>query len=126
MYQSIPFLSLPADSQTAIPQATQALQAKGLRVLPSFDLQVARASHLHCNCPHHGTEQCDCQLVVLLVYDHAETPVTVVAHTTNGETLFELVDSPQQPANPQIRDRIRSALFPLKDSYLDADIPGLA
>lgn len=116
MYQSILFLSLPADSQTAIPRATQALEANGLSVLPSFDLQVARSSHLHCSCPHHGTEQCDCQMVVLLVYDQADTPVTVVAHTTRGETRFELVDSPQQPAPPQIRDRIQNAFFTLKNT----------
>lgn len=110
MYQSLPLLTIPAGSQTAIPQAIQALQGKGFIIVPSFDLQVARAAHRHCSCPHHGTEQCDCQLVVLLVYDQTEEPVTIVAHSSDGETRFELVDSPQQPANPRLKDQIRLVL----------------
>jgi hypothetical protein len=45
----------------------QAYQA-GLSVLRTFDLQMARHAQTSCPCPHHGTDQCDCQMVVLLVY----------------------------------------------------------
>lgn len=126
MYQNFPLLTIPADSLTAIPQATRALQRKGLSVIPSFDLQVARSAHHHCSCPHHGTDQCDCQLVVLLVYNQSDVPVAVVAHSSNGETQFELVDSPQQPADPRLSEQIRSVLYRLRNTFLDPNVPGLA
>lgn len=121
MVQSYPFLILPADSQTAVSQAAQALQANGYSVLPSFDLRVARAAHRYCACPYHGTGQCDCQLVVMLVYDQAEAPVSLVAHTSNGETLFEFVDSPQQPADPGLLHRVQTALSFLRDNFMGPD-----
>jgi hypothetical protein len=89
-------LIMEGESQEAIARAVQALTAAGLRVVRSFDLQVARSVHMGCTCPHHGTDQCNCQMVVLLVYEQNKPPLTLVAHGHDGQTHFALVDSPSQ------------------------------
>ena len=96
MYQTSTILSLKSNSQTAIDQFIQRLGQAGFQVLPSFDLKVARAAHVGCACPYHGTDQCDCQMVVLLVYGQDETPVTLVIHGHDGQTEIALVDTPEQ------------------------------
>jgi hypothetical protein len=95
MYQNT-LLVMDGESQAAIAQATQALTAAGLQVVRSFDLQVARSLHVGCACPHHGTDQCNCQMVVLLIYGSNKPPLTLVAHGHDGQTHFALVDSPSQ------------------------------
>src|SRR5215207_5724796 len=42
----------------------------------SFDLHAARAGLRHCTCPNHGTEDCDCQMIVVPEYGNAKEPVT--------------------------------------------------
>ena len=89
----------------------QAQQA-GLSVLRTFDLQLARHAQTSCPCPHHGTGQCDCQLVVLLVYHRNLEPLAIVAHGYEGQTWFSVVDSPQQRADPHLQDALRSLVTP--------------
>ena len=69
-------------------------------MLRTFDLQIARQAQTSCPCPHHGTDQCDCQLVVLLVYQDHREPLAIVAHGYEGQTWFSVVDTPQQRADP--------------------------
>ena len=80
MNQTAHHLTLNIDSETAVSKVSNRLAEDGLEVVLSFDLQATRSAHTSCTCPHHGTEQCDCQMVVLLVYDHQGVPITVVAH----------------------------------------------
>ncbi len=112
MYQKSPLLVLQSDSDASVAMVTDTLTLAGLQVVRSFDLQVARSAHIDCNCPHHGTAQCDCQMVVLLVYDQEKPPVTLVAHSRDGQTLFAVVDSPQQRPNHQVELTIQQALSP--------------
>lgn len=56
-------------SERVIPELLQRLQCQGLHVVTTFDFQLARAPHVECSCPYHGTENCNCQYVVLLVYE---------------------------------------------------------
>ena len=109
MYQSSAILSLQTDSQTAIEQSVQQLVRSGFHVMRSFDLKVARAAHVGCPCPHHGTDQCDCQMVVLLVYRQYETPVTLVVHGHDGQTEIALVDPPEQCYSQEIIHAILDA-----------------
>jgi hypothetical protein len=113
MYQTFKILTLQADSQTAIEQSMQRLNLAGLQVVRSFDLKVARAAHVGCNCPHHGTDQCDCQMVVLLVYDQNSPPATLVVHGHDGETQFTLVDTPEQRPAPELINTIVQAILPI-------------
>lgn len=113
MNQTIAILSLPTECEQAIRQVVGRLTGIGLQVMRSFDLQVARAAHVDCTCPHHGTQRCDCQMVVLLVYDRSHQPVTLVAHGHDGRTHFAMVDTPQQPLDRQLGATIREALSPV-------------
>lgn len=112
MYQSSAILTLQADSQTAIEHSIQRLGHSGFQVMRSFDLKVARAAHVGCTCPHHGTDQCDCQMVVLLVYGQDETPVTLVIHGHDDQTQITLVDTPEQRPSPQLVNLIRQTIQP--------------
>jgi len=112
MYQTSTILTLQADSQTAIEQSMQRLNLAGLQVVRSFDLKAARAAHVGCTCPHHGTDQCDCQMVVLLVYAQDGPPATLVVHGHDGKTQFALVDTPEQRPAPELVDTIVQAILP--------------
>jgi hypothetical protein len=83
-----------------------------LRVFRTFDLQLVRRAQVNCPCPHHGTAQCNCQMVVLLVYDGRSEFVSLVVHGHSGQTWFSIVDTPQQRADPRLEAAIRLALVP--------------
>ncbi len=112
MYQNVQLLIVPIGCEDATARAAQLLSEANLHVMRSFDLRSARAVHAGCTCPHHGTDQCTCQMVVLLVYGPGSAPVTLVAHGQDDQTWLSLVDIPQQPADPQLRSKIAHALVP--------------
>lgn len=114
MYQGTPLITLHTKWETAIAQAVQFLEESGFQVIRSFDLRVARSVHVDCPCPHHGTNQCDCQMVVLLVYQQENPPVTLVAHGHDGHTSIILVETPQHSLDLQVEESIRYALAPQK------------
>ncbi len=77
---------LTTGHEAAISWVNQQLSAFGLLIRPSFDLQEAKSAHTGCTCPHHGTAQCDCQIVVLLVYGEQDAPITLLVHSQDGKT----------------------------------------
>ena len=110
MNQTTHLLTLNIDSETAVSKVIHRLVEDGLEVVRSFDLQAARAAHTCCTCPHHGTEQCDCQMIVLLVYDRQNGPLTLVAHGYNGQTHFSLTETPNQDWERLLKTMILQAL----------------
>ncbi|HLO16979.1 MAG TPA: hypothetical protein VK206_19245 [Anaerolineales bacterium] len=88
----------------------QSLARKGLRVLRTFDLHDVRLSHEECSCPDHGTDQCDCQMVVLLIYGKSEEPVTLILHGNDGQTWLSIVNNSIKQADPSIQLSIEQAL----------------
>ena len=106
------FLILEQPCDEAIAWVSRQVSGTGLQILRTFDLQLARIAHTECPCPHHGTDQCDCQMVVLLVYADNHQPISLVAHSHDGKTWFSLVDTPQQRADPRLEATIRQALAP--------------
>lgn len=86
----IPFLALEQPGEIVQAWVTQQLTAAGFRLVQTFDLQVARLAHEGCECPHHGTNACDCQLVVLLVYYKQEEPSTLVIHSRDHSTWISI------------------------------------
>lgn len=112
MSESYPFLILEQPCDEAIAWITHQVNGAGLQIMRTFDLQAARHEPADCPCPHHGTDQCDCQMVVLLVYGDDHQPVSLVAHSHDGKTWFSLVDTPQQRADPRLEATIRQALAP--------------
>jgi hypothetical protein len=110
-----PFLFLNKACDEAVAEVMQQLVSANLQVLRTFDLQISSTAFMQCTCPNHGTEQCDCQLVVLLVYRDKLPPTSLVAHWHDGKTWFALVDSPEQRAAPRSIAAIQQALVPPGD-----------
>lgn len=104
-------LTLQTDSQVAVERSVRQLELAGLQVMRSFDLKVARAAHIGCTCPNHGTELCDCQMVVLLVYGQDGPPATLVVHGHDGQTQIAIVETPAQSPASQLVDEIERAVF---------------
>ncbi len=105
-----PFLTLNCSCGEALQWTSQTLTQNGLRVIQTFDLNTARHTLEDCSCPHHGTSECDCQMMVLLVYGETGGPVTLILHGYEGQTWLSLVSPPLQQADPMIQSSIEQAL----------------
>ncbi len=88
----------------------RSLERVGLRTLETFDLQTARSSGAACACPHHGMAECDCQMVVLMVYGEGTAPIALVLHGSDGHTWISLPDWPAGGAEPLIEAAIASSM----------------
>ena len=104
------------NGETAAQAATQVLIRQGLRVVRSFDLHAALATHADCECPHHGTEQCSCQFVVLLVYGAPSTstefaPVVVTTHSRDGQAEVEIVQDANAHTEPWLAEQVTAGLL---------------
>jgi hypothetical protein len=88
---------------------TQSLNQHGLQIIRSFELQT---NHATCQCGQcfAASAQCQCQLTVFLVYGAGRPPVTLMAHQRRDQTWFSLVNSPQQPADPELEAVITAVL----------------
>ncbi len=107
MTTTIPFLSANLSCDEALQSAKRRLSRAGLRAQQTFDLHTARLSLPDCPCPRHGTDICDCQMVVLMVYGEAAEPATLILHGNGGITWFSLVE---QPVNRKTALSIQQAL----------------
>lgn len=105
-----PFLSVDRSCGETLLWLNQCLSRAGLRMLQTFDLHDARFQITGCTCPHHGTSQCDCQMIVLLIYGKADEPAALILHGNDGQTSLSLVDTPLQHADPALQASIEQAL----------------
>ena len=105
-----PFLSIPQSCDKALPWSKERLSQAGLVCVQTFDLHTARAGLQDCPCPHHGTEACDCQMVVLLVYGKSIEPVTLILHGNDGQTWFSFAEGPSQGFDSKLTAAIQQAL----------------
>lgn len=78
--------------------------------MQTFDLHAARAGLHDCPCPNHGTEECDCQMVILLVYGDAESPATLILHGNDDKTWISLVSAFNQRVPASLEKSIEGAL----------------
>lgn len=100
--------AIPCVGDDAAAWVSGKLEGAALQVYRSFDLRSARAVDGDCACPYHGTQACDCQLVVLLVYQGQRAPATVVLHGHLGKTWMVLAEAP----DAQLQTVIVEALAP--------------
>jgi hypothetical protein len=105
-----PFLSTHHPCDETLRWVTEQLTEAGLRHVQTFDLHTARVATHNCSCPHHETDECDCQMVVLLVYGKAEVPFTLIVHGNNGQTWLSIADGSQQTIDSQLINTIHQAL----------------
>lgn len=110
MDQSALFLTLNRNWNDAIQWVNQQLTEAGMRTVSTFDFQMARSAQVACTCPHHGTQACSCQMVVLLVYDDNQTPVSLLVHGYEDNTWFYMADAPSQLRNLELGMTVRQIL----------------
>ncbi|HEX7974472.1 MAG TPA: hypothetical protein VF498_08700 [Anaerolineales bacterium] len=110
--------SLDQDCEQFVCQVSKQLNSSGLQVVRSFDLQVARMSHLGYACPHHGADACTCQLIVLLVYDRDNLPTTLMFHGSDGHTWVFLVNHPEQRVDARQETSVLHTISPANFSLV--------
>ena len=106
----VPFLALDQTCDQVQAWVNHKLTSAGFRVVQTFDLQVARLAHSDCPCPYHGTADCNCQMVVLLIYGKQDDPVTLVIHGQDGRTWLSLAHPTGQRTNQHLESTIRCVL----------------
>ena len=118
----LPFLTLEQTCEQTDRWVREKLTYAGLRVVPTFDLQIARLAHPECECPNHGTEQCSCQMVILLVYGKQEDPATLVIHGQDGKTWISMATPMGTRSGQSLESSVRHMLVHLPPPALDADL----
>lgn len=108
----IPYLALTQRLSDVLAKTIQQLNGVGLQIEQTFDLQVARLPHIGCQCPHHGTDQCNCQLVVLLVRGKCKAHITLVLHGSDGQTNLSIIDHSGKQENNDLSKLVRQELTP--------------
>ncbi len=102
-----PFLAVSDPCEATADRLQRHLLRGGFRALQTFDLQDARLGLDDCTCPHHGAAECDCQMIVVLVYGKTPEPATLILHGHDGQTWISLAE---QTADPNLLMAVRSAL----------------
>jgi hypothetical protein len=105
-----PFLTFPCDCDKACRRVQFQLTQAGLRAVQTFDLQSARHTLSECPCPHHSTAECDCQMVVLLVYGKAGEPLTLILHGNQGATWVSFAEGTGERADARLMSAVRNIL----------------
>ena len=98
-----PFLTVNHSCDKTLQWTSHQLQKAGLRSVQTFDLHTARIGSHECQCPNHGTEACDCQMVVLLIYGDTVEPVTLILHGNDGQTWLSTPEASRSSLKEQIR-----------------------
>ncbi len=110
MSTTSPFVILHMPCADTVPWVTGKLEQAKFQAVRTFDLQVARLAQLDCPCPHHGMAECDCQMVVLLVYQNGSPPATLVVHGSDETSWLYLINTPQQSIGSKLEKNIQTAL----------------
>ncbi|MBM3182237.1 MAG: hypothetical protein FJZ86_18110 [Chloroflexi bacterium] len=105
-----PFLSVDHSCDEAWQWTKKLLLQAGLRPIQTFDLHTALVGLQDCPCPNHGKNECDCQMVVVLVYGSASEPATLILHGNDGQTWLSIVNNSLQHTDASIRSAIERAL----------------
>ena len=105
-----PFLTIENNFQETVRWTVERLSGAGLEVVETFNLKSAVPALAACGCPYNGTDMCDCQMVVLLIYENGHPPTSMILHGQDRHTWFSIVDSPQQRANARSESMIHGLL----------------
>ena len=114
-----PFLSINASCDQALQTTRTKLSEAGLSAVQTFNLTTARLGLHDCGCPNHGTDACDCQMIVLLVYGEVAEPATLILHGNTGQTWISIADSANQHGDEQLVSSIQNVLKDIKRETAD-------
>lgn len=103
-------ISFDVEGETVARAATATFARHGLYVIRSFDLRSALAGQPGCECPQHGTAECNCQYAVLLVYGEAGTPAALTLHSHDSQTYAQIVRDSATTPDPCLAEQIMTAL----------------
>ncbi|HKZ55117.1 MAG TPA: hypothetical protein VJ123_06530 [Anaerolineales bacterium] len=105
-------MRLDLRNEAAVRALSEALAARSLTLLRSFDLRLALTAHEECACPYHGTAHCTCQYVILLVYgDAGEPPAVLSAHSFAAQTDIRFVQTAEWQASADLQESVNAALL---------------
>lgn len=110
MNQGTNLLTLNLESKKAVERMIKRLAADGLQVIPSFDLRNAKSIHVGSACSHHGDAECDCQMLVLLVYDDLGVPLTLIVHGKDQKTHFALAQPAEKEYERKLKTKVLQAI----------------
>ena len=110
MSSLMPFLVLDKTCDQALTWVNEQLSSAGLRTVQTFDLQIARLAHPECTCTHHGEAECNCQMVVVLVYRKQEDPATLIIHGQENRSWVSMAAPLDRRTNKQLEIAIRHIL----------------
>ena len=114
----MPLLVLDQTCEQVLAWINGKLTDAGFRLVKTFDLHVARYAHLGCPCPQHGTDDCNCQMIVVLVYGNQGDPATLIIHGQEGRAWLSLAIPVDGHSNQHLEVAVRRILMPHR-----ADIP---
>lgn len=116
----LPLLVLDQTCEQVLAWINGKLSDANFRLVKTFDLHVARQAHPNCPCPQHGTDDCNCQMIVVLVYGNQGDPATLIIHGQEGRAWLSLAIPVDGHSNQHLEVAIRRILMPHR-----ADIPAL-
>ena len=105
-----PFLTLEQPSEKVLRWTNEQLTRAGLRSLQTFNLNTALAGTSNCFCPNHGTDKCDCQMVILFIYRQSGEPITLILHGNHGQTWLSFAEIPTARPNPCLANYVQQLL----------------
>ncbi len=111
---------LSATGVSVASAVTTVLRRRGLDVLRSFDFRLAPESHPGCTCPYHGTPQCECGFIVLLIYGGAVEPAVLTLHGRDNQTQARIVRDANTSTDPRLAQEVLAALVEVAGKYAPA------
>lgn len=105
-----PFVSVPRSCDETVTWLERRLRRYGLEVTQIVDVKGARLSMEGCPCPHHGTQACDCEVVVAVVYGRTPLPASLMLHGSGSRTWISLVTRAEGNADPGMVSLIQRVL----------------
>lgn len=115
-----PFISVDRSCDETLQWSMEQLRRLGLRPVQTFDLNTARGGFHDCSCPNHGTDECDCQLVVLLVYGNTDMPETLILHGNGGQTWLSMTGTLASNVTGSLTELIKATL--IKQEFIQVEI----
>ncbi len=90
-FGSTPLFIVTQNCDQVIDQVSQQLASAGFQTLPTFNLRTTLPADRCCDTP---PEECECQMVILLVYGKEGPPFTLSLFGEKGTTTVAMNNDP--------------------------------